>query len=490
MPLQIYLSVSNDKADRACLTDLQTHLAPLARQRGARVCSVNDLPVGGDLRSERLRLLAGADLILLLLSPDYVAHCDAEAREAVLQQKRGAVVIPLRLRPCSYRDEPYGALGALPAEGDPLSLRSPAQREQELVDLCAALGEPLRRLATRSAPPSRASLPPPAGAYHPDYYVRRPRQERKALRQLEAQGALVLHGPRDFGKATLLGHLLAEFTRQHPQARAVRLDLGVLQQQHPEALASEAALLRCLASLLVQALRPGEDAAAVVQRAFAGLGTDALLVLLLLEDLLREADPLVLCLEQLDRLHGRPYENAFFAMLRGFVLRDRAPWDRLRLVVTTATEPALLQSPETSAFIIAATIIDLPPLELAQAEALAAQYGFAAPVAGLERAFARVGGHPLLLRLWLHEAASEGVTPAEVGEWSVVRGHLLSLRRQIEVEKLGPLLQRQQAGGELTLEEHGALQRLGLITAQSATRYTFRSPLYEDFAGDLCQPRG
>ena len=82
-----------------------------------------------------------------------------------------------------------------------------------------------------------------------------------------------------------------------------------------------------------------------------------------------------------------------------------------------------------------------------------------APVAGLERAFARVGGHPLLLRLWLHEAASEGVTPAEVGEWSVVRGHLLSLRRmntirhldaearhRLRAEKSRPVLARIEPG--------------------------------------------
>jgi hypothetical protein len=66
-----------------------------------------------------------ADVILLLISPDFIAsgyRYEREMKRALERQQHGdARVIPVILRPCDWHDLPFGKLLATPKDGRPIT---------------------------------------------------------------------------------------------------------------------------------------------------------------------------------------------------------------------------------------------------------------------------------------------------------------------------------------------------------------------------------
>jgi TIR domain len=67
-----------------------------------------------------------ADVVLLLISPDFIAsdYCyEREMRRALERHEKGeARVIPVILRPCDWHDLPFGKLLATPIDGRPITM--------------------------------------------------------------------------------------------------------------------------------------------------------------------------------------------------------------------------------------------------------------------------------------------------------------------------------------------------------------------------------
>ncbi len=465
--MHLYLSASPAPEDLALLDELLKQLAALERQ-GTVLRSVRNITAGGDVRSERLRMLAAAHIVLLLVSADAL-NADPwqeEAREALLYRKlRGTLVIPVLLRPTAgWEDEPFGALSPLPQDGKPLSLAP--HRDQAFCEVADEVRRQARAHRARSGP-TATYLPPPAAAYDPRHYVPRPREERSALRRLQHPGAaVVLQGPRGFGKATLVSHLLAQLS-----GLRVRVDLGALD---PALLRDPARRLRWIAEQLLLALLP--ERADLLDLAFQRQGTPEACLHWLLDQHLLTA-PLLLCLENAARLHGLPGEYDFFGLLRGLV--ESQP--QLRLLVTVDTEPMLLDSTDHSGFFARSSIMELQPLSLEQVGQMAVQYGFAPTAPGLDRLCLRTAGHPYLARLWLYEAAMREEQLDQLSEAEVFAPHLRGLRRQVDEALLGPELARAQAGSAPPDAAYVQLYSLGLLSEQDG-RCQLRCPLYEEFA--------
>jgi cobalamin biosynthesis Mg chelatase CobN len=79
---------------------------------------------GSDWQGEINRNLASADIVLLLVSADFLAsdYCWGEEMVKALQRhERGeARVIPVILRPCRWRSTPLAKLQAVPRDGKPV----------------------------------------------------------------------------------------------------------------------------------------------------------------------------------------------------------------------------------------------------------------------------------------------------------------------------------------------------------------------------------
>jgi len=118
-PAKVFLSYAHE--DEALRRALGAHLKPLERQGAVVVWHDREIRAGVDWAKEIDGRLQEADVILLLVSPDFVAsdYCyEIEMDRALARHRAGeARVVPVILRPCDWQGCPFAKLAALPVDG-------------------------------------------------------------------------------------------------------------------------------------------------------------------------------------------------------------------------------------------------------------------------------------------------------------------------------------------------------------------------------------
>jgi hypothetical protein len=113
------------RKDRPFLLQLRAHLALLERLGRIRFWADIDIEAGGEWEKEIHSHLETAQIILLLISSDFIESDScygAEMHRALERQRSGeARVIPILLRPVDWQDAPFGTLQALPRDGRPIT---------------------------------------------------------------------------------------------------------------------------------------------------------------------------------------------------------------------------------------------------------------------------------------------------------------------------------------------------------------------------------
>lgn len=121
--LTIFLSYSH--RDEEWRKELETHLAILRRQGVIDVWHDRRIGAGKEIDAGISEPLNTAELILLLVSPYFLAsdYCyDIEMTLALERHERGeARVIPIILQPCEWQEAPFGKLRATPTDGKPIA---------------------------------------------------------------------------------------------------------------------------------------------------------------------------------------------------------------------------------------------------------------------------------------------------------------------------------------------------------------------------------
>ena len=107
--------------DLALRDALDKHLATLRRNGWIESWSDRDIRAGAEWKQEIDIHLRTADIILLLVSSDFLSseYCySLEMQEALRRHEAGeAVVIPILLRPVDWHETPFSSLQVLPGEG-------------------------------------------------------------------------------------------------------------------------------------------------------------------------------------------------------------------------------------------------------------------------------------------------------------------------------------------------------------------------------------
>lgn len=120
----IRLFVSYAHADEGMRQELGKHLASLKYQSLVEIWHDRLIEAGDEWTQAIDSNLELADVILLLVSPDFIAsqYCyEVEMKEAMRRHDAGkSVVIPVILRPCEWQDLPFGKLQAATANGRPI----------------------------------------------------------------------------------------------------------------------------------------------------------------------------------------------------------------------------------------------------------------------------------------------------------------------------------------------------------------------------------
>lgn len=111
--------------DEALLLKLEQQLSPFKRQGMIDVWHDQNISAGADWKREIDQHLNAAHVVLLLISPDFLAsdYCySIELKRAVERYAREEVlIIPIILRPVSWQGTPFGMLQALPAKARPVT---------------------------------------------------------------------------------------------------------------------------------------------------------------------------------------------------------------------------------------------------------------------------------------------------------------------------------------------------------------------------------
>ena len=118
----VFFSYSH--ADEPLRDQLEKHLTMLKRQGVIETFHDRRIPAGNEIDSSISAELERADVILLLVSPDFLAsaYCyDIEMQRALQRHGLGeARVIPVILRHCDWHSAPFGKLLATPRDGKPV----------------------------------------------------------------------------------------------------------------------------------------------------------------------------------------------------------------------------------------------------------------------------------------------------------------------------------------------------------------------------------
>jgi TIR domain len=119
------LFFSYSHVDENLRDQLETHLSGLRRQ--GLISSWHDrrITAGEEFGTAIDGHIDTADVILLLISPDFIAsdYCYESEMKRALERHHGreARVIPVILRPCDWHDLPFGKLLATPKDGRPIT---------------------------------------------------------------------------------------------------------------------------------------------------------------------------------------------------------------------------------------------------------------------------------------------------------------------------------------------------------------------------------
>ncbi len=123
IPITVFFSYSHK--DEELRDKLATHLKLMERTKVIDAWHDRAIPTGSEWDKAIKTELLQADIILLLISADFLASnyiWDVEVKTAMERHEAGdAVVIPIVLRDCDWFDAPFGKLQGLPKDAKPVT---------------------------------------------------------------------------------------------------------------------------------------------------------------------------------------------------------------------------------------------------------------------------------------------------------------------------------------------------------------------------------
>lgn len=149
------LFFSYSHSDENLRDTLEKHLSALQHQGLIEPWHDRRIVVGDELEGTISKNLENADIILLLVSSDFIAsrYCyDVEMKRAVARHNAGeARVIPVILRPCDWHDTPFGKLLAAPKDGK--AITTWPNLDEAFLDVTLSIKKAIKELS--AAKPAR-----------------------------------------------------------------------------------------------------------------------------------------------------------------------------------------------------------------------------------------------------------------------------------------------------------------------------------------------
>jgi hypothetical protein len=419
---QIFISYKRDVAPDAAVA-LQLYEA-LRQEHDVFIDQT--MPVG-TLWAEQIEAeLRRAGFLIVLLSEKSVnsemVEAEISTAHRLAQEQKGfPVILPVRLnyrQPFQYPLSAYldrinwafwGGEADTPKlieelrcaiAGNRLSVAS-QQAKADLLEM--PQHQPLPRPAPAAQP---VALELPEGTMDPEsqFYVERP-ADGVALGTIQRQGVTItIKGPRQMGKSSLLIRTIDAAMQAGKQVAFLDFQIFNL-----EALADAEVFYRQFCTILTESLGLAERLEEFWQ---AGVGNNQRCTRYMQNYVLKElGSPLVLAMDEVDRIFDAEFRSDFFSMLRSWHNNRALPtmriWKQFDLALVTATEPYhLIANLNQSPFNVGEVIL-LSDFTLEQVVELNQRHGSPLVVGQVKQLYGLLSGHPYLVRRALYLVASQ-----------------------------------------------------------------------------------
>ena len=139
----IEVIISYSHKDEMLRDELEKHLSILKRQKPISTWYDRKIGAGEEWMDEIDKHMDSAQIVLLLISADFLAsdYCyDIELKRAMERHESGeARVIPIILRPVDWKGAPFGKLQALPTNAEPIVSKKWGCTDEAFVDIVRGL---------------------------------------------------------------------------------------------------------------------------------------------------------------------------------------------------------------------------------------------------------------------------------------------------------------------------------------------------------------
>jgi hypothetical protein len=148
--INIFFAYSRE--DSTLRDRLDKHLSGLKRKNYVNTWYDGKIDAGKEWEKEIDSNLAKADILLLLISADFIAsdYCyEVEMTKAISRHEKGdAVIIPIILNPCDWSDLPFSKIQGLPQNGKPITSTYWENSEIALNEVAKSIKEIVENLLT------------------------------------------------------------------------------------------------------------------------------------------------------------------------------------------------------------------------------------------------------------------------------------------------------------------------------------------------------
>ncbi|MCB8982156.1 MAG: AAA-like domain-containing protein [Ardenticatenaceae bacterium] len=356
--------------------------------------------------------------------------------------------------------------------------------QRQAIEMLALILQDWEGVPSEEHSPLRLAFP--SGAVHlgDPFYIER-QADGEMQHQIQQPGqTITITGPRQVGKTSLLIRGAHQAT-EALNAQIAYIDLQAMAQ---DALIDSDTFLRTLADWLADEV--GVAPAVVEEGWQSQLGASRKLTKLLERTILPAiGGPLLLVLDEVDRLLSTSFHTEFFGLLRSWhnLRAWNTTWQQFTLLMAISTEPYLLIDDMQQSPFNVGLMLYLTDFTLEQVAALNERYGrpLRPPEMGL--LYTLLSGQPYLTRLALYTLANHDLDFATLDRISAEEqgpfiSHLRYLHKLIESEvalkaAMKEILSRQSCRDEIVRHR---LQKAGLVQ-QTGTAVLPRCELYGRF---------
>jgi hypothetical protein len=158
--VEIFCSYSHK--DESLRQEFTTHIALMRRQNLIQIWHDRKILAGDDWTGEIDEHLNTADIVTLFVSSDFLAsdYCyEKEVRQAMQRESRKeTLVVPIIVRPCDWKDAPFGRLQAIPTNARPVTRWE--DRDEAWTDVAVSLKITVKEAIRRIHEKVKAELLP------------------------------------------------------------------------------------------------------------------------------------------------------------------------------------------------------------------------------------------------------------------------------------------------------------------------------------------